>query len=77
MANESKNNSDSYSVGIYCESNYEMSIEEKMVIKSRAEKKFNKEHGIRPNPPKVGQVEDGYRYEGGDPANPGNWTPVK
>jgi len=28
----------------------------------------------RPGVPKIGDVQDGYRFVGGDPANPENWT---
>jgi hypothetical protein len=41
--------------------------------------------GFTPNPaghaastaPQVGEVQDGYRFNGGDPANPNSWSPVR
>lgn len=35
------------------------------------------EPGKKPAPPKAGDVQDGYRFKGGDPSKQENWEPVK
>lgn len=49
-------------------------------VKSRMEQAYAAQYGAvdaPPNLPRAGEVVDGYRFRGGDPADPSSWEPVQ
>ncbi len=76
MNEEKKQGGDIKASEFFCNSNYEISANERMIIKKEAEEDFNKKNKIKIPNPKVGDVVDGYAYKGGNPADPNNWKVI-
>jgi hypothetical protein len=49
-------------------------------VKSRMQQAYTSEFGdpdVGAGPPRAGEIVDGYRYRGGDPADRESWEPVE